>query len=54
MNICECYKLPPNGNFVVGGIYTWSFIIDGISVKDSNEDFNQFTEIEWLWYFKKV
>lgn len=53
MDICECYKLPPYGNFIVGKKYIWSFIIDGVSVKDENEDTICFTEIKWLWYFKQ-
>lgn len=54
MEICECYQLPPQGDFVVGNKYSWSYIIDGVSVIDENKMKICFTEITWLWYFREV
>jgi hypothetical protein len=52
MGICECYQLPPQGNFIVGNKYKWDYIIDGIVVKDESKIEISFSEIMWLWYFK--
>lgn len=52
--LCECYELPGEGVFVVGGRYRWSYIIDGVAVRDENGMDIPFDEIKWLWYFRRV
>lgn len=54
MGTCICYRLPPKGEFVVGKEYPWTWVIDGLIVKDENGmgiDFRN--EIFFLIYFKK-
>ena len=49
-----CYCLPMEGKFIVGNIYTWSYIIDGIQVTDESDQEIFFDEIKFLWFFQKI
>lgn len=51
---CTCYCLPPEGKFIIGKIYSWRYIIDGIVVTDENGREIYFDEIKFLWYFKNT
>ena len=50
---CTCYCLPPEGKFVIGKIYSWRYIIDGIAVTDENGKEIPFDDIKFLWFFQK-
>ena len=54
MEKCKCYCLPMEGRFVVGNMYTWSYIIDGIQVTDESNQEIYFDEIKFLWFFQKI
>jgi len=51
--LCKCHHIPPNGKFVVGKLYKWTVIIDGIAVYDDISELIPFSDIEFLWYFSK-
>lgn len=53
MGCCACYKTPPHGTFIVGKVYTWGYIIDGVYVEDEKGDRVPFGEIEWMYFFIK-
>ena len=50
----KCYYLPKKANFILGKSYDCSYSIDGIAVKDEDEEIIIFSEINWLWYFKNT
>ena len=54
MEKCKCYCLPMEGKFVVGNIYAWFYIIDGIQVTDESSKEIYFDEIKFLWFFQKI
>ena len=51
---CACYCLPMEGEFIIGNIYSWHYIVDGIVVTDENGKEIQFDEIKFLWFFKNT
>ena len=54
MGTCKCYDLPPEGKFVIGNIYHWGYVIDGIYVTDESNTDIYFDEIKFLWFFMKT
>lgn len=54
MGKCKCYCMPPEGEFIIGNIYNWTYIIDGRHVTDENGKQIGFGEIRFLWFFRDM
>lgn len=50
--LCECYKVPENTTFRLGGQYYCEYVVDGIRVYLTDKDETIFDNLTFLHYFK--